>query len=545
MSKFNGTKVRAAAVGPIKTKSKTTQTAEGGEGHLRDARSELFLLAVTNMVGENTVYETGKARDSRFVKLIRKLAIKDPEWAAGMLAWLRGPEANMRSDALVGAAEYVHARLEAGLHGDNRHVISSVLQRADEPGEMLAYWIATYGRPIPKPIKRGIADAAVRKYSEYSLLKYDTASHGFRFGDVIDLTHPTPRAGRQSDLFKHALDRRHNRSNPIPDSLLMVRDNAALRAMTPEVAEEFLFGANDLVEGPVDALSNAGMTWEALPSLLGGAWTAKRWEAIIPSMGYMALLRNLRNFDQAGVSNKLAAQVAAKLADPDEVARSRQLPMRFLSAYKAAPSLRWAWPLEQALDHSLSNIPKLSGRTLILVDTSTSMNETFSKDGTLMRWDAAALFGIALAARCANADIVSYSSTRMYYGDPIGARTKEFHRTRGESVLKSVERWKTGGWFLGGGTDTAPAIQRHFAGHDRVVLLTDEQAGSVVDPGSVLPERTPLYTWNLAGYRVAHTEAGKFRHTVGGLTDAGFRLIPLLESGRNGTWPWRGGQAAA
>ncbi|MFC4128881.1 TROVE domain-containing protein [Nocardia rhizosphaerae] len=539
MSKFNTpTKARAAAVGPIKTKAKTAPTVEGGIGHLRDARSELFLLAVTNMVGESTFYETGKARDSRFVKLVRKLAIKDPEWVAGMLAWLRSPEANMRSAALVGAAEYVHARLEAGLHGDNRHVIASVLQRADEPGEMLAYWLATYGRPIPKPIKRGIGDAATLLYNERSLLKHDTDSHGIRFGDVLDLLHPIPKGTWQSDLFRYAIDRRHNRENAIPESLPMVTTNTIFKTYTPLYVDHL--AKNGTL---ADKLAEAGMTWEQLGSY--GPWTAARWEAMIPSMGYMALLRNLRNFDQAGVSNKVAAEIAAKLADPDEVARSRQLPMRFLSAYKAVPSLRWAWPLEQALDHSLTNIPKLSGRTLILVDTSTSMQDPFSKDGTLMRWDAAALFGIALAARCADADIVSYSSTRMYYGDPIGARTKVFDRPRGESVLKSVERWKTGGWFLGGGTDTAPAVQRHFAGHDRVVLLTDEQAGSVVDPGSVLPERTPLYTWNLAGYKVAHTEAGKFRHTVGGLTDAGFRLIPLLESSRNGTWPWRDGAQAA
>lgn len=271
MSKFNTpTKARAAAVGPIKTKSKTTQTAEGGEGHLRDARSELFLLAVTNMVGENTFYETGNARDSRFVKLIRKLATKDPEWAAGMLAWLRGPEANMRSAALVGAAEYVHARLEAGLHGDNRHVISSVLQRADEPGEMLAYWIANYGRPIPKPIKRGIGDAATRLYNERSLLKYDTESHGFRFGDVVDLVRPVPRNARQSDLFRHAIDRRHNRDNDIADSLTAVHARADLIALPSKERHAFmrLVQAGDPVASEKFRLAMAGQ-WEWPKSWLG------------------------------------------------------------------------------------------------------------------------------------------------------------------------------------------------------------------------------------------------------------------------------------
>lgn len=33
------------------------------------------------------------------------------------------------------------------------------------------------------------------------------------------------------------------------------------------------------------------------------------------------------------------------------------------------------------------------------------------------------------------------------------------------------------------------------------------------------------------------------RHTFGGLSDAAFRMVPLLEAGRNADWPWaaRGG----
>ena len=54
---------------------------------------------------------------------------------------------------------------------------------------------------------------------------------------------------------------------------------------------------------------------------------------------------------------------------------ARQFPIRFLSAFKEAPSLRWAWPLEQALQHSLANVPQLPGRTLVLVDVSGSMTQ--------------------------------------------------------------------------------------------------------------------------------------------------------------------------
>jgi hypothetical protein len=553
VARFNTRATRPAVHSPVTTTGEQTRTHEGGAGHLRDAQSELFLLAVSNMVGTNTFYEDGKSRDDRYERLVRKLAVEDPAWTVGMLGWLRG-EGNMRTAAMVGAAEFVKARLDAEADGGlvqdaraanaagggwNRQAIDAVLQRADEPGELIGYWTSKYGRRLPKPVKRGIADAVQRLYSGKSLLKYDTASKGYRFGDVLNLVHAAPDSGKpwQGDLFQYALDRRHHADTAVPPA-----SNRTLTAhrelMALPVAERREVVTSN---GGAERLAAAGMTWEALAGWLQGPMDKAAWEAVIPSMPFMARLRNLRNFDEAGVSDEVAEQVAKQLGDPEQVARSRQLPMRFYSAYRAAPSLRWGHALEKALTASLANIPQLGGRTLVLVDTSSSMDDAFSKDGTLMRWDAAALFGIALGQRCAQADVVSFSSNRYYIGDPPGVKTKAFPLQRGESLLRAVGRWKDGGWFLGGGTDTALALRQEFKGHDRVVIVTDEQAGhDFVEVDRSIPQTTPMYTWNLAGYQAGHAPSGRGqRHTFGGLTDAAFRMIPLLESARDARWPWQ------
>lgn len=542
MAKLNRPGVRPrAGTGPIRSApTPTLTTGEGAPGYARDAKSELFLLAVTNMVGEKTFYEGASARDDRFERLCGNVAVADPEWMLGFVDWLR-TGANMRTASVVAAAAAVKARLDHNgstetWHTDftaNRKIVNAALQRADEPGELVAFWLARYGRAIPKPVKRGIADAVKRLYNEYSLLKYDTATHAVRFADVLDLTHPAPATPDQGALFRYALDRRHGH-DVASAAGPMTRANVELRA---EVQQR---GRYDALLHP-ENLTAAGMTWEDALSLAGSKVDKRKlWEALIPSMGYMALLRNLRNFDEAGISDTVAQAVAARLADPVEVARSRQFPMRFLSAYRAAPSLRWSYPLEQAIGHSLSNIPTLRGRTLIMVDTSTSMDSAFSKDGTLKRWDAAVIFAVALASRCADADVVSFSSMQWYHHDPAGAKTKVFHVARGESLLRAAERWKVGGWFLGGGTDTAAALRRHFeADHDRVVVLTDEQAGiDFVGVDRSIPATTPMYTWNLAGYQAGSTPDGPNRYTFGGLVDSAFKMIPLLESGRNGHFPW-------
>ena len=111
-------------------------------------------------------------------------------------------------------------------------------------------------------------------------------------------------------------------------------------------------------------------------------------------------------------------------------------------------------------------------------------------------------------------------------------------RVRFPPSARGVRRWNEGGYFIGGGTDTVDAVRRHFAGHDRVVILTDEQAARG-DVDTALPARVPLFTWNLAGYRHGHAPSGtRNRYTFGGLTDVGFRLIPLLEAGRDAHWPF-------
>ncbi|MEU9863580.1 TROVE domain-containing protein [Streptomyces sp. NPDC047971] len=500
------------------------RTHAGGPAFTREPREELFLLAVANFVSQRTFYESGTDRDDRYARLVGELAVEEPEWTAGLLRWLRG-EGNMRTASLVGAAAYVRARLEAGSSDgpSNRSVIDSVLQRADEPGELLAHWTSAYGRNVPQPVKRGIADAVRRLYSSRSLLKYDTGSRGFRFGDVLNLVHASPDPDKpwQGPLFRYALERRHHpeRAVPPPSDALLTAHRALMELPVDE--------RRAVATGPdgTERLAAAGMTWEALAGWLQGPMDAPVWEAVIPAMGPMALLRNLRNFDEAGVSEEVAARVAARLSDAAEVARARQFPFRYLAAYRHTTSQRWAAALERALGLSLAGVPSLPGRTLILVDRSDSMFwDTVSERSRLTRADAAAVFGSALALRAQQADLVEFgwSSAEVPFeaGEPVLDVLKRFHRL--------------------GGTHTTKAVRTHYRDHDRVLIVTDEQNADhrPGGPPEPVPAEIPVYTWNLAGYQPAHAPTGPHRHTFGGLTDAAFRMVGPIEAGRESAWPW-------
>src|SRR5690349_15254613 len=106
-------------------------TYEGGQGYSRDPKSELFLLAAVNMVGEDTFYEGASERDTRFRGLIAQVTKADPGWIARFVPYLRNTM-NMRSASIVMAVEYVIA---GGPNG--RAVIDSAISRADEPAEVL------------------------------------------------------------------------------------------------------------------------------------------------------------------------------------------------------------------------------------------------------------------------------------------------------------------------------------------------------------------------------------------------------------------------
>ncbi|TDP89553.1 TROVE domain-containing protein [Leucobacter luti] len=494
-------------------------THNGGAGYLRDEKSELFLGAVSNL-NENTAYESAEVRADRLRPLIARVALSDPRWVVEFVAWLRG-SANLRSVAVLVAAEAAHSRLEAGSAGHTRQIVRSPLQRADEPGEFLAYWVSRFGRNVPKPVKRGIADAARDLYSERSWLKWrgrgDAGSISML--DVLNLTHPKPKDGRQSQLFAQIVAHGYNREAELGSELSVLRARETFSKLTASQIRT-------AISADAQKLADAGLTHEALAGFVGKL-EAPDWEALIPTMGYMALRMNLSRIVEAGVSSKTIHLVSKRLADPDEVARSRQMPVQFLAAYRNAP-IQFHWPLEQAMNHSLERVPALPGRTLILVDRSGSMWNSLSERGTLNRADAAAVFGSALALRAEDATLVEF-----------GTKSNEVKFRKSGSVL----HMSTHEFGNLGGTNTRDAVQRWFDGHDRVINLTDEQSGGwgfyAKDPyEGIVPEKTPVFTWNLAGYQHGEVATGKHRHTFGGLSDIGFDLIRPIESGFIAGWPW-------
>jgi hypothetical protein len=536
MAKFNTIdRRRITTTGPIATVAAPgAVTHEGAPAFGRDTKSELFMLAVANMVGEDTFYESAKTRDDRYAGLVRTVALEDLDWLISFVRWLRGT-ANMRSASLVAAAEGVDARRKAGLGGEGRKLIDAALQRADEPGEFLAYWRSRFGREN-MPVRKGLADAAQRLYTERAVLKYDTPTSAYRFADVLEIVHPKATSAWQNALFEHLLARRHNREMLFLNG---TRERLAMLATRQHLAQMPEGNRRLILRDAPGLLGEAGMTWEALSAWLPGGMDKAAWEAIIPSMGVMALTRNLRNFEEAGISDEMAKYVADKISDPEVVAKSRMFPYRWLAAFEHAPGLRYSHALDKALGYSTAAIPEFTGRTLVVVDTSASMNSNgFSARSKMTPAKAAAIFGVALAHR--NPGRVDLHG----FADGVFAHPVK----RGASLIQEVDRFMKRTGEVGHGTQIERSVQATYSGHDRVFIISDMQ--TMLDPGysytgerdssATVPDNVPVYGVNLGGYAPTVIPAGQKRRRFefGGLTDSMFQMVPLLEKGTSAGWPW-------
>ena len=213
----------------------------------------------------------------------------------------------MRSAAIVMAAEYVAA---GGEHG--RSVVARALQRADEPAEMLGYWLTT-----PRPQHPDAGQARRRRRRAPPL-------HGARRAALRRPVAPDPHGRRasssptrrrattaQSALFKlparPSSPRRRARRRRRCCRCWLPRPRSTRSRSTTRRAV--------LRERGPAALAEAGFSWERLSGWLPGGMDAEAWEAVIPSMGVMALVRNLRNFDQAGIGEAAVDAVIAKITD--------------------------------------------------------------------------------------------------------------------------------------------------------------------------------------------------------------------------------------
>ncbi|HEV2464621.1 MAG TPA: TROVE domain-containing protein [Acidobacteriaceae bacterium] len=317
---------------------------------------------------------------------------------------------------------------EMARHATHRGFVSEtlarVIQRADEMAEFVAIYWADGRAPLSGQVKKGLA-AAFPKFDEYALAKYDRAG-AVRLRDVLFLSHARPRDAAQAALWKRLIDG---------------------ELATPD-------------------------TWEV--ALSGGGDKRASWERLLSErkLGALALLRNLRNFKDADVSEELVLGALTAMKT------DRVLPFRFLAAARYAP--QWEEALERVMFRSVEGREKLAGRTVLLVDVSGSMTAPLSGRSEMLRTDAA--YGLAVLLREIADEVSLYT-----FSDTL----KRVPARRGFALRDALDQSQPHG-----GTQLGAALEKIDERYDRIIVITDEQSH----------DRVPApkgrgYVVNVASYR--------------------------------------------
>jgi len=442
----------------VRAKKPPVLTYEGGKAYKTTPELELTKAVLSCMLFEDQYYRTGSEMADRLLELCDQVS---PQFVADLALKARN-DIYLRSVPLFLMVKALKMQSDGNKVGLGE-LISEVIQRPDEMGEIISlYWKYNTTKMLPNQLKVGIRKA-LKKFKAYQLAKHDYNSAAVSVKDVLRLVHPKPDNKQQSELWKSIIDG---------------------TIQTPD-------------------------TWET--ALSSGADKKETFERLIreKKLGYMALLRNLRNMEQAGCDIGL---VTDALVNKESILKSKLMPFRFLSAYNNVSDLQLKSALDSAFVMSMANVPKLSGTTILLIDVSGSMESTVSakSDTTLMEAAAAVAAILKETGQC-----VTYTFSYQ--------TVKVKSTLHGMNYIDAVVRSQPhGGTYL---SKAVSDIENDPC--DRVIIITDEQSH---DGAPVKCWAKYGYVVNVAGYTPSIVNGSRgWQSIAGGWSDKIISYIAAYE----------------
>ena len=421
----------------------------------------------------DSFYESGNERIERIKCLIAKC---DASFVAKLAIYAR-QEMYLRSVPMVLTVEL--ARTNTGTDLVSR-TVEKVVLRADEITELLACYQLANARTgskklnrLSKQLQKGLI-SSFNKFDEYQFAKYNRNTE-VKLRDALFLVHPKAKDDSQQALF----------------------DKIAAKTLAVPYTWE-------------TELSKLGQ--EKFESQAARETAVKQtWEALIESkkLGYMALMRNLRNILEANVSGAHMRMVCEYLSDEKAVLGSKQLPFRFLSAFREIRPLSSPFvsavlqALEDAVMMSAGNIRGFGYETSVVIacDVSASMQKSVSAKSTVQLYDIGLMLAMLMQSRCRNVTSGIFGDkwkTINPAGKNVLANVGEFHRREGEVG------YSTNGYLV------IEDLIRSKRKADKVMLFTDTQMWNSNNTNDSFPNSwkrykaivpdAKLYLFDLAGY---------------------------------------------
>lgn len=490
----------------FKSKAKETVNYEGAKAFVLTPEMELYTAVATAGLSDQ-FYEKAADKITRIRALIAK---NDPSFVAKLAIYTR-EQMHLRSIPLVLAVEL--AKQQSGNTLVSK-LTDRVIQRADEITELLAFYAMANERKdvkklnkLSKQLQKGLA-AAFNKFDEYQFAKYNRAA-AVTLKDALFLVHPKAKDEAQQSLFNKIV------KNELQVPYTWETELSALGQLKYDTAE------------------------------LKAAAIKAKWEELIMSgkVGYMAMLRNLRNILEADVSKAALIKVCDYIANEKAVANSKQLPFRFLAAYREIKALNNGRTssvldaLEDAVMHSAANIAGFNDDTKVVIaaDVSGSMQQPISAKSKILSYDIGLMLAMLLKSRCESAVTGMFGDTWKMISVPnrnILQNVQEFYNREGEVG------YSTNGYLV-----IKDLLQRNKI-VDKVMIFTDCQLWNnhttnenIADLWKQYKKVAPhakLYLFDLAGH--GNTPLNVQRddvYLVAGWSDKIFNVLNAIEDGSN------------
>lgn len=486
---------------------------EGEMAYKMSAELELYSAAVTSMLNDK-IYQSYKEKFAQIAELIKQV---DPTFVAKLAIYIR-EEMHLRSIPLflIVALAKIH-------NGDDLvcKTINRVVMRADEIMELLICYQMFNAdckstkklNHLSRQVQNGLK-LAFNKFDEYQFAKYNRNNLEVKLKDALFLVHPKAKDENQQILF----------------------DKIAL----------------DYLEIPYTWETELSKVGQIKYSSIEKKNEAKRevWTKLIKERkhGYMAMLRNLRNILNVDIDAHTLNIVKRNIQSKDAVLSSKQLPYRFLSAYREIKNVRHpktgvlVEALEKAVLYSANNIRYFSEDESVLLacDVSGSMQFTSNKS-TIANYDIGILLASILKTKCKNVVTGLFGDRWLPLKDDSSSKKKtsnileytDYMHQRANVVGYSTNGYKVINWLIS-----------HDVKMDKVMFFTDMQMWDsthcdehIEKSWKKYKQKYPdakLYLFDLDGYgqlplRMQNNDV----YLISGWSDKIFDMLEAYENGSN------------
>ena len=471
MSKFNANKESA-----VKSK-----TYEGADAYVKDPMADWINFLFSSYL-EDRFYESADEQMNRYIELTNTVGEEYGWELVAKMAMFSRNELGLRSISQLTAAMVNDKNIV-----QKRAFFRNFPHRLDDVSEIFGA-VDLLKSKRSHALVRGAGDY-LSSLDDYAFGKYKMSRKEYNLYDLINITHAH---SKSVDKYKKGV------------------------LETPDTWETAISAANDEEEKSAE------------------------WKRLVEEerLGYLALLRNLRNIVNSDVDQKwIDGQVCPQLTHRAAIRKSLVFPYQIYCAYKNIgirnQSIDRA--LDQAFAYACENMPELSGKNLVMLDVSGSMDDRISSKSQLTIKEVGAVYGAAIALS-SGADFIKF-----------GTIAKKMKINKLDSVFNVIEKM-CDGEDCGYGTNVPKAFELAEDNYDRIFLISDMQTMTrnywycSEESGKDAYERycrthnchPHLYSFDLGNYS---TQVGNPNdnhvHLLTSLNDKLFSFINLLEDGTN------------